>query len=418
MTADPRRLVVVGASLAGLRAVEAARRSGFDGRISLVGAEDHLPYDRPPLSKGHLETGPAPDVVFRSPEQLADLEVDLHLGSPATALDPRSREIVVGRSDDRIPYDALVIATGAAARTLAGGAELAGVHVLRTLDYAVVLRAALDARPRSVVVVGAGFIGSEVASGARSRGLEVTVVEAADHPLSRSLGPDMGMACARLHERNGTKLRTGVGVARLEGGGVVDKVVLTDGTVLAADLVVVGVGASPAVDWLAGSGIELDDGVVCDATLATSLPGVYAAGDVARWTNPLFDRAMRLEHWTSAAEQGAFAARNALDPARAEPYSTVPYFWSDWYGTRIQFVGIPGVDDQRVVAGAPDEGRLVALYRERDRLVGVLCVDHRSSAMKYRGLIGRRASWRDALDFAAERHGSDLAAPGGSPHRL
>jgi NADPH-dependent 2,4-dienoyl-CoA reductase/sulfur reductase-like enzyme len=217
-------------------------------------------------------------VPFRTHEQFGELDVDLHLGRPATALDPKAREIVIGEPGDRLPYDMLVIATGAAARSLAGSDHLTGVHVLRTLDDAVALRAALDAHPRNVVVVGAGFIGSEVASGARSRGLDVTVVEAASHPLSRALGPDMGVACSQLHERNGTRLRTGVGVARLEGDGGVDKVVLADGTVLEADLVVVGVGASPVVDWLEGSGIALDDGVICDSTLATSLPGVYAAG--------------------------------------------------------------------------------------------------------------------------------------------
>jgi NADPH-dependent 2,4-dienoyl-CoA reductase/sulfur reductase-like enzyme len=401
----PRRLVVVGASLAGLRAVEAARRSGFDGAISLVGAEPHRPYDRPPLSKAYLEPGPPPEVEFRSRDHLADLGVELHLGRPATALDAAAREVEIGTAGDRIGYDALVIATGSTARALPGGEGLAGVHVLRTLDDAVALRSALDARPRHVVVVGAGFIGSEVASGARARGFDVTLVEAAEHPLTRSLGPELGVACARLHERNGTRLRTGVGVACLEGTGSVEKVVLTDGTVLDADLVVVGIGASPAVGWLEGSGLDLDDGVVCDERLATSLPGVHAAGDVARWTNPLFDRAMRLEHWTSAAEQGAVAARNALDPGAATAYSTVPYFWSDWYGSRIQFVGVPGADEQRVVAGSPDEGRLVALYREGGRLVGALCVEQPSSTMKYRSLIGRRTSWAEALAFAAERHG-------------
>lgn len=408
MTAPPR-LVVVGASLAGLRAVEAARKAGFAGGISLIGAEPHPPYDRPPLSKAHLSAEVAPGVGFRTPEQLAELGVDLRLGAPATALDPDAREVVVGGAD-RVGYDALVLATGATARTLPdgrapdGGAP-DGVHVLRTLDDAVRLRAALDARPDHVVVIGAGFIGSEVASAARGRGIATTIVEAARLPLTRSLGPELGVACSALHARNGTVLRTGVGVDRIEGGARVEKVVLADGTVLDADLVVVGIGATPAVDWLEGSGIALDDGVVCDETLASSLPGVYAAGDVARWVNPLFGRSMRLEHWTSAAEQGAAAARNALDPAHAAAYSTVPYFWSDWYGSRIQFVGVPGADEHRIVTGSAEEGRLVALYREGDRLVGALTLDHPSSTMKYRGLVARAASWDDALAFAAARHG-------------
>lgn len=399
----PRNLVVVGASLAGLRAVEGARKAGLDGPITLIGAEEHLPYDRPPLSKAHLTDEVAPDVQFRTGDQLEELGTRLLLGQPASALDPDAREVVAG--DRRIGYDALVIATGATARTLPGGDGLAGVHVLRTLDDAVSLRQALGARPRHVVVVGAGFIGSEVASGARKRGIDVTVIEAARYPLTRSLGSEMGVACSTLHELNGTVLRTGVGVARLVGEDAVEKVELTDGTVLDADIVVVGIGAIPSTGWLESSGIALDDGVVCDETLASTLPGVYAAGDVARWVNPLFDRPMRLEHWTSAAEQGAAAARNALMPTEARPYSTVPYFWSDWYGSRIQFVGLPGTDEQRVVAGSAEEGRLVALYREGDRLVGALTLDHQSSTMKYRGLIARRTSWTEAVEFARARHG-------------
>ncbi|MFD4250028.1 NAD(P)/FAD-dependent oxidoreductase [Amycolatopsis thermoflava] len=396
-------LVVVGASLAGLRAVEGARRAGFDGPITLIGAEEHLPYDRPPLSKAHLLDETVPSVQFRTEAQLAEMGVRLVLSTPATALDTDAREVVAGR---RFPYDALVIATGARARTLTGTEQYAGVHVLRTLDDANDLRRALDAGPRHVVVVGAGFIGSEVASAARARGLPVTVVEAARHPLTRSLGPELGAACSLLHERHGTRLLSGVGVAGLEGAGSVEKVVLTDGTVLEADLVVVGIGASPAVEWLEGSGVTLGDGVLCDETLASSVSRVYAAGDVARWVNPLFGRPMRLEHWTSAAEQGALAAANALNPGRVRPYSTVPYFWSDWYGSRIQFVGVPGADEHRVVAGSADDGELVALYREGDRLVGALLVDQPSSTMKYRGLIARRTSWADALAFARDRHGS------------
>ncbi|KMS88797.1 pyridine nucleotide-disulfide oxidoreductase [Streptomyces regensis] len=395
-------LVVVGASLAGLRAVERARKAGYDGSITLIGAEEHLPYDRPPLSKAYLLGESVPDPRFRTEDQLSELDVELVLGTPATGLDTDSREVIAGR---RVAYDALVIATGARARTLPGSEQLSGLHVLRTLDDAKELRAALDSAPQHVVVVGAGFIGSEVASAARARGLAVTVVEAAQYPLTRSLGSELGVACSLLHERHGTRLRTGVGVAGLEGNGSVEKVQLTDGTVLEADLVVVGIGASPVVDWLEGSGVAVHDGVVCDETLASSVAGVYAAGDVACWRNPLFGRAMRLEHWTSAAEQGAIAASNALDPGQARSYSTVPYFWSDWYGTRIQFVGVPGSDEHRVVAGSAEDGELVALYREGDRLVGALVLDQPSSTMKYRGLINRRTSWAEALEFARARHG-------------
>ncbi|MEV0627804.1 NAD(P)/FAD-dependent oxidoreductase [Nonomuraea wenchangensis] len=394
-----RRLVVVGASLAGLRAVEAARKSGFDGSVVLIGAEPHLPYDRPPLSKAFLDGAGLP--AFRTEEVLRDeLGVRLALGAPATALDTAARIVTAGERE--FGYDALVIATGAAARTLPGAGGLTGVHTLRTRDDALAVRSALDDGARTVVV-GAGFIGSEVASAARKRGLDVTIVEALPTPLVRAVGETMGRACGALHARNGTDLRCGTGVAAVEGDGRVERVRLTDGTVLPADLVVAGIGAVPSTGWLAGAGLSLDDGVVCDETLFTGAPGVYAAGDVARWHNPAFGRHMRLEHWTSAAEQGATAARNALDPANAKSYSTVPYFWSDWYDSRIQFVGVPATEEVRVVDGDPGGDRFVALYREGDRLAGALTLNGQTQIMKYRALIMRGASWADGLEFAGRR---------------
>nr|WSZ19744.1 FAD-dependent oxidoreductase [Streptomyces canus] len=400
-----RRLVVVGASLAGLRAVEAARKDGFDGRITLVGAEPHLPYDRPPLSKQFLEESGADGTptTFRTEEVLcADLGVELLLSTPATFLDTRNRAVGVGGRT--IGYDALVIATGATARQLPGTQGLDGVHTLRTVDDAVAIRRALDKGARTVVI-GAGFIGAETAAAARKRGLDVVVVEAQPTPLVRAVGETMGDALASLHLRHGTDLRCGVSVTALEGEGRVERVRLSDGTALDADLVVVGAGAVPATDWLAGSGLTLDDGVVCDETLFTGAEGVYAAGDVARWHNPLFDRPMRLEHWTSAAEQGALAARNALNPAAARGYSTVPYFWSDQYDTRIQFVGIPDADEIAVVDGDIErDHQCVALYRADNRLVGALAVNRPTEIMKYRGLITRGASWADGLTFAQTRY--------------
>jgi NADPH-dependent 2,4-dienoyl-CoA reductase/sulfur reductase-like enzyme len=395
---EPRHLVVVGASLAGLKAVEAARRSGFAGRITLIGAEAHLPYDRPPLSKDFLSPDrPAEPVTFRSAAELREeLDVRLLLAAPATGLDPQGRTVRVG--GDTVDYDALVVATGAAARRLPGTEGLPGVHVLRSLDDARAIRRALDGGARTVVV-GAGFIGSEVASAARKRGLEATIVEALATPLVRAIGPDLGRALTGLHERHGTALRCGQGVAALEGDGRVERVRLADGTVLEADLVVVGIGASPATGWLADSGLALDDGVVCDGFLRTSDPNVHAAGDVARWHNPQFDRSMRVEHWSAAAEQGARAARNAVRPDAAEPYATVPYFWSDWYGSRIQFVGLAG-EEHAVVSGDLDGEHFVALYREGDRLSGALTLNGQGHIMKYRRLIARGATFDEALEFA------------------
>ncbi|PXY17417.1 NAD(P)/FAD-dependent oxidoreductase [Prauserella muralis] len=396
-------LVVVGGSLAGLRAVESARRAGYDGRIVLIGAEEHLPYDRPPLSKAFLDPdGPARVQPFRSEAELReDLGVELMLGTPADGLDPRDR--VVSVSGTMVCYDALVIATGATARRFSGTDGLRGVHTLRTAQDAAAVRASLDRGARTVVI-GAGFIGSEVASAARKRGLPVTVVETQDLPLLGSVGRQAGAVCADLHRAAGTDLRLSVQVIGLESvAGAVSGVRLSTGEVLPADLVVAGIGAAPATGWLERSGVPLherDRGVICDATLATGLPGVYAAGDVAHVVNPLFDEeSARVEHWTNAAEQGAAAARHALDPAAARPLVPVPYFWSDWYGHRIQFVGTPRAEE--VVVAVPAEAGFTALYRRRDRIVGAFTVDRPREIMKYRRRVAARGSWAEAVAFAA-----------------
>ncbi|MDQ6838572.1 MAG: FAD-dependent oxidoreductase [Actinomycetota bacterium] len=388
-------LVVVGASLAGLRAVEAARKTGYAGPIVLVGAETHLPYDRPPLSKAYLDPGDEPTpTTYRSEDELDQLDVEMRLGVRATGLDTKARQVTIG--DQTIPYRGLVIATGAYARE-PPGERLDGVHTLRTVDDARSIRNALDTGA-STVVVGGGFIGSEIAAAARKRDLPVTILEAADLPLIAAVGEQMAAVCSGLHARHGTTLRCGTAVASLEGEGRVEQVRLSDGTVLAADLVVVGIGAEPAVDWLTESGLHLDHGVVCDTTLRAA-HGIYAAGDVARWTNPVFGDRMRLEHWTSAAEQGGAAARNALDPDNAQPYSTVPYFWSDWYTDKLQMVGITDADEVRFI-GDPDDEQWLALYRRRDLLVGALTLNRPGKIMKYRAMISRNTPWHDALDFA------------------
>jgi len=413
------KLVVVGASLAGLRAVETARKDGFSGTITLIGAEPHLPYDRPPLSKGFLDLSddgdPAPP-FFRDETVFADeLDANLMLGRPATGLDSDARIVRVG--DVEVPYDALVIATGADARHLPGGADLAGVHVLRTLDDSLAVREALDRGARTVVI-GAGFIGSEIASSAKKRGVDVTIIEALPTPLVRATGTEMGPAIASLHEQNGTTLRCGVGVAALEGNSAVERVVLADGTAIPADLVVVGIGVAPSVAWLEGSGLRLENGIQCDENLWTGVPGVYAAGDVACWPNPTLGLQQRMENWTAAAEQGAAAVRNALDPANTQPYGTVPYFWSDWYDVRIQHVGRPDADEVALVEGDLDrppgkDNRWIALYRKGDRLAGALTVQGQAEIMKYRMQIMKSGSWADALAHAAQRkelHAAKLAA--------
>ncbi len=401
---EPSRLVVVGASLAGLRAAEAARRAGFAGTVTLVGAEEHLPYDRPPLSKEYLDASPPEALTFRDRDHLTgELGIELMLGTRAQALDDQAKVVATDAGD--VPFDGLVIATGARARVLPNTAHLTGVHVLRTIDDAMALREALDAGPR-VAIIGAGFIGSEIASSARKRGLEVTIVEALPTPLERSVGARLGTAISSLHERNGTRLICGRAVESLAGDDRVTGVRLTGGEMIPADLVVVGIGAIPETEWLRGSRVQIDDGVICDATLATSVHGIYAAGDVASWHNPTTGRRQRLEHWSSAAEQGAVAARNAVSPATAAEYGTVPYFWSDWYDHRIQFVGAPDADEIVVVDGDPDGGnRWTALYRAGDRLVGALTLNGQNVIMKYRTQIMRGRGWDEALEFARHRRG-------------
>jgi NADPH-dependent 2,4-dienoyl-CoA reductase/sulfur reductase-like enzyme len=405
-------LVVVGASLSGLRAVEAVRGDGFDGAVTLVGAEEHLPYDRPPLSKEHLAQNEPGDSTYREREKLDEIGVELVLGAPATALDLEARRVTVGGRE--LGYDALVLATGSAARALPASVvapDLAGVVTLRTRDDSRHLHQLLRRGTPRVTVVGAGFIGSEIAAVARGLGLEVTIVEALPTPLVRGVGERMGRALTAIHERHGTRVLTGVSLAEVRGGDAVEAVVLEDGTVIDTDVLVVGIGAAPNTGWLESSGLTLDDGVVADATLAAA-PGVYVAGDIARWPNALFGdvlgTTMRLEHWTAASEQGARAGRNAVDPASAQAYSTVPYFWSDWYEHRIQFVGVARSGEGRpeieieVVLGEED-GRFVALYRCGDRLVGALTVDRPAEVMQYRRLLMKRASWDEGLEKAEER---------------
>jgi NADPH-dependent 2,4-dienoyl-CoA reductase/sulfur reductase-like enzyme len=400
--ATPRTIVIVGASLAGLRAAETLRHDGYDERVVLVGAEPHLPYDRPPLSKELLAGEWEPEQVALRKQPYDDLELDLRLRRRATGLDVASRAVTLD-GGETISFDGLVVATGSRPRTLPGTPALDGIFVLRTLDDCLAIRAALDSRPR-VVVIGAGFIGSEVAATCRGRGLDVTVLEMLPTPMARAIGPTVGAACGRLHRDHGVDLRCGVTVAGFEGGDRVERVRTADGAAVDADLVVVGVGVVPETRWLEGSGLTLDDGVVCDATCLAA-PGVVAAGDVVRWPNPLFDgESMRVEHWTNATEQGVAAARRLLidDASAADVFAPVPFVWSDQYDVKIQVVGaIRGDDEVAVVDGALDEHKFVAVFGRGGRLVGALGFSRPRVVMQYRRLIAQRASWEDALAHAA-----------------
>ena len=391
-----RSVTIVGASLAGLRAAETLRQQGFDGDVRLIGAERHLPYDRPPLSKQVLAGDWEPSrTVLTTDDKLAELGVEMRLGLKAAAFDLATRTLTL-ETGETLAADGLVVATGARCRTLPGTENLAGVHVLRSLDDSLALRAEFEAVPNRVVVVGAGFIGAEVAATARGRGLEVTMVEALPNPLSRVLGDEMGSVCAAVHRDHGVDLRTSVGVDGLEGDERVRRVLLSDGSAVEADVVVVGIGVIPNTEWLDGSGLTIDNGVVCDSSCLAA-DGVVAAGDVARWPNELFGEVMRVEHWDNAAAQGAHAARRLLT-ADAGPFTPVPWFWSDQYDRKIQLAGRVRPDDEvRVVAGSIEERRFAALYGRAGRLMGVLGFNRPRHVMRYRALIERGASFDEAL---------------------
>ena len=396
-------VVIVGASLGGLRTATGLRRLKFEGRITLVGDEPHLPYDRPPLSKEVLagEKQPA-DATLRPVGFFEEQGIDLRLGSPAVGLDADARTITLG-TGEALQYDAAVIATGARARRLPGVADIPAVYVMRTLDDSAAIRSSFDTA-RHLLVVGAGFIGSEVAASARSRGVDVTIIEAADQPLAMAVGAEVGERCAALHGLYGVELRCGVGGVGVEETPDGLSVGLSDGAEIPCDVVVVGIGVIPNIEWLEGSGIDLDRAVVCDRYLRTSLPGVYALGDLASWYNPLLRQRMRVEHWTNTVEQSTTVARNILNSFGGDDpvaYSGIPYFWSDQYGHRLQLVGLASRDEVVFVHDSPDEVSLMALYRRGDRFGGAFAIDRVGPLMKMRRLVLGQASFDEALEFAA-----------------
>ena len=402
-------IVVVGASLAGLRAAEELRHERHGGPVIVVGDEPHAPYDRPPLSKQLLAgTWDEERVHHHAPDKLDTLGIEFRLGLRADSLDVSGRQVHLADGSS-LDFDGLIIATGARARRLPGTDGVDGVFVLRTLDDCLALRSRLDqfgdaagGDAARVVVIGAGFIGAEVAATCHGRGARVTVVEALETPLANVLGVEMGAACAGLHADNGVELRTGAGVAGIDAGADDPvTVTLTDGTVLPADVVVVGIGVTPATDWLEGSGLTVSDGVVCNESLFAA-PRIVAAGDVARWWHRGLDQELRIEHWTNATESGPRAARNLLaGSAAATAYEPVPFFWSDQYGVKIQMVGRPDPsDDVVVVDGSVEERRLIALYRRGDRLSAALAFSRPRQLMGYRPLVEAGASFDDALALA------------------
>lgn len=405
---DLERVVVVGASLAGMRAAETVRAQGFEGTVTVVGDEAHAPYDRPPLSKQVLTRDWDHARIALAAGAKDELDLTWERGVGATGLDLDAREVALA-DGRRIGFDGLVIATGSSPRTLPdravsgagpdGSATPSGLFTLRTIDDALAIGRALDERPNRVVVVGAGFIGAEVAASCRARDVEVTLVEPLAQPLARVLGTEIGSVVAEVHMDHGVDLRLDVGVATVYcDGGRVRQVELTDGSTIDADLVVVGIGVTPNTGWLEGSGLTIDDGVVCDETTLAA-PGVVAAGDVARWPNPRFGETMRVEHWEHAIEMGGHAAQRLLaGDDGGEPFAPVPWFWSDQYDRKLQLAGCARPDDEVVVvAGALAERRFTALFGRDGQVVGAFAMNMPAQVVRYRQAMVAGLSWDQAM---------------------
>lgn len=384
-------IVIVGGGLAASRTAEQLRRAEYAGTITLVSDEVHLPYDRPPLSKEVLRAE-TDDVVLKPAEFYEEKDITVRLGSGATSLDTKAQTVTLA-SGEVISYDELVIATGLVPKRIPSFPDLEGVRVLRTLDESLALRKHAGSA-RHAVVIGAGFIGCEVAASLRKLGVDVVLVEPQPTPLASVLGEQIGELVARLHRAEGVEVRCGVGVSELRGSGHVEGVVLSDGTELDADIVVVGVGSRPSTDWLENSGVEVDNGVVCDVAGRTSAPRVWAIGDVASWRDVLGHQ-VRVEHWSNVAEQARVIVPAMLG-TDATSAVVVPYFWSDQYDVKIQCLGEPEADD--IVHVVADDGRKFLAYYERDgAVVGVVGGGMPGKVMKARGKIASGAPIADVL---------------------
>jgi 3-phenylpropionate/trans-cinnamate dioxygenase ferredoxin reductase component len=371
--ADERTVVVVGGGLAGARSVEALRDLGFDGGIALYAAERHLPYERPPLSKDYLRTGQKlEDTVVHDEQWYVDHHVEVHLGTRVAAIDREAHDVIL-EDGGRAPYTLLLLATGSSARRLSlRGADLDGVLTLRTIEDSDAIRAALHPG-RRVVLVGGGWIGLEVAAAAREAGAAVTVLESLDLPLVRVLGPTIATVFAGLHREQGVDLRTGVVVEGLEGEGSVTGVRLGDGTVVPADTVVVGIGATPNTGLAEQAGLEVDNGVVADEVGRTEDPDVFVVGDVANVQHPFYGRRVRVEHWANALNQPRLVVAGMLGQDPPEP--ELPYFFTDQYDLGMEYLGLADPADEVVVRGDLQAREFVAFWLHEDRVVAGMNVN-------------------------------------------
>jgi 3-phenylpropionate/trans-cinnamate dioxygenase ferredoxin reductase subunit len=370
---DQEAFVIVGASLAGAKAAETLRAEGFEGRITLLGDEPVHPYERPPLSKDYLRGESGPDKAFVHEEAFyAEHDIDLRLSTTVETLDPQTKQILLD-SGERLGFDAALLTTGARPRQLTvPGADLEGIHYLRTLADSDRLRSAIRSAGH-VVVIGAGWIGSEVAASARQMGAEVAMVEVAELPLVRILGPELGAFYRDVHAEHGVELHLGVGISELRGKDRVEEVVLANGSALPADLVVAGVGVGPRVELAEAAGLTVDNGVITDQWLTTSAAGVFAAGDVANAWHPVLGRRVRLEHWSSALHQGPTAALNML--GRRTAYERIPYFYSDQYDVGMEYSGLATDWDQVLFRGDPAGREFIAFWLKESRVLAGMNVN-------------------------------------------
>jgi 3-phenylpropionate/trans-cinnamate dioxygenase ferredoxin reductase component len=365
--------IIVGASLAGAKAAETLRAEGFDGRVVLVGAEDERPYERPPLSKDYLRGEVGREKVYVHDESFyAEHDIELRLGTAAVGLDTSRREVALG-DGEVLRYDRLLLATGSEPRRLAiPGTELDSVLYLRSVHDSDLLHERMD-RGGAVVVVGAGWIGSEVAASARQRGLEVTVVEPAAVPLERVMGAEVGAIYRDIHTDQGVEMLMGTGVEAFEGDKAVERVRTSDGRVIECDFVVVGVGVQPRIRLAAQAGLDVDNGILVDEHLETSVRGVFAAGDVANARHPFYGEPIRVEHWANALHQGPAAARNMV--GRADPFERLPYFFSDQYDVGMEYSGFAREWDRVVFRGEPASRKFIAFWVSDERVVAGMNVN-------------------------------------------
>jgi 3-phenylpropionate/trans-cinnamate dioxygenase ferredoxin reductase subunit len=388
-----RTYVVVGASLAGAKAAETLRAEGFDGRVVLIGAEHERPYERPPLSKEYLRGEAERDTIYVHDEGFyAEHDIELRLGCRATSLNTTAREVGLDNGE-WLRYDRLLLATGAEPRRLkVPGSELDGVLYLRSVEDSDRLRQRLD-RGGKVVVIGAGWIGAEVAASARLRGLEVTVVDPLGVPLQRVLGDEVGGIYRDIHTDHGVQMLLGTGVEALEGTTSVQRVRTSDGRALECDFVVVGVGVQPCTDLAASAGIAVDNGILVDEHLQTSVPGVFAAGDVANALHPFYGERVRVEHWANALHQGPVAARAML--GRSDVYDRLPYFYSDQYEVGMEYSGLARAWDRVVVRGDPASREFIAFWMTGTRILAGMNVNVWDATETIKRLIHERVTVDD-----------------------